>query len=208
MPGLFPIRIAGLLAIFLLPLTGCTPRLIERDLVLTDVVAREQWGARPPLEGMQPHRITHITIHHMAVMQDTVRTLAEKLQALQNFSQSEAQLADGRTKRAWADSPYHYYIDYAGRIAEMRPVGFAGDTNTAYDPSGHALVVLEGNFEVEQPTPSQIASLMRMTTALARRFNVPSERVGSHLEYTATLCPGSNLQRLMPQLRAIVAEMQ
>jgi N-acetyl-anhydromuramyl-L-alanine amidase AmpD len=195
-----------LLACLLLFSTGCAPRWVERDSVLVDVIPRESWDARPWLEGMQRQTVSHITVHHTAERLNPERDLADKLQALQRFSQSEATLADGRQKVAWADIPYHYFIDVHGMIAEARPIGYCGDTNTAYDPCGHALIVLEGNFEEDEPTPAQIMSLARMTRQLSSRYDVPASRIGGHQDYAPTLCPGAALARIIPQLRDLVQD--
>lgn len=196
---------AGLLLCILI-LSGCAPRWAERDVVLDDVLPREAWNARPWLDGMTRHDITHITIHHTADRHNTARSLEDKLLALQTFSQSETTLWDGRTKPAWGDVPYHYFIDVHGQIAEARPIGYCGDTNTAYDPCGHALIVLEGNFEEEIPTPDQVASLMRMTRRLADRYDVGADRIGGHNDFAETLCPGKNLSALLPHLQRLVGD--
>jgi hypothetical protein len=170
------------------------------------VMLRAEWGAADPVLPMVPHTIRQITVHHTATDQQPDRPLADKLHALQRFSQEEASLGDGRTKRAWADVPYHFYIAPDGTIAEARHVLFAGDTNTAYDPSGHALVVLEGNFEHEPVPPAQWASLVWLTRQLARQWDVPAAAVSGHRDHTATLCPGEGLYRLLPDLRRAVSE--
>ena len=90
-------------------------------------------------------------------------TLEKKMQNLQAFSQRDDKLASGKFKPAWFDVPYHYYIAVDGRIAEGRELKYVGDTNTEYDPTGHALVVVEGSFNTEEPTKAQIDSLKKMT---------------------------------------------
>src|SRR5262245_16557745 len=108
------------------------------------ILVRAAWQAQPPVLEMKTHQPTRITIHHTAVKQNPQRTLAQKLQALQKFSQNPGTLGNGAAKPVWPDVPYHYYIDCHGQIGEGREVQFVGDTNTKYDPTGHALVVLEG----------------------------------------------------------------
>jgi N-acetyl-anhydromuramyl-L-alanine amidase AmpD len=149
---------------------------------------------------MKRHTPTRITIHHTATPQKPDRSLRDKMQALQNFSQNAGTLGNGRPKLAWPDVPYHYYIAANGEVAEGREVQFVGDTNTEYDPTGHALVVLEGNFEVEQPTEAQLASLRRMIAWLAARYRVSPDRIGGHKDFASTLCPGKNLQSKLPEL--------
>lgn len=142
---------------------------------------------------MTRHEPSRITIHHTASAQRPSRSIGAKLRSLQAFSQSSATLADGRTKKAWADIPYHFYIDANGEIAEGRNIDFVGDTNTAYDPTGHIAIVLEGNFETETPSGFQIASLQNLVQYLALTTGVGSHKVGVHADFASTACPGSNL---------------
>lgn len=167
------------------------------------IVSRVEWGARDPVLPMREHRIERLTIHHTATRQETARSLASKLQGLQQFSQRDDSLADGRRKPAWADIPYHYYIAVDGSIGEARSWRYAGDSNTPYDPAGHLLVVVEGNFEVEELTPAQRHALETLVPALARRFAIPGERLGAHRDYAATLCPGRNIMSELPRLREL-----
>ncbi len=169
------------------------------------VLPRTAWQAHPPVLEMKPHELRAITIHHTATRQQPRRSLAEKMRGLQQFSQHEGMLASGRMKAAWPDVPYHFYIDHRGRIAEGREIGFTGDTNTAYDPTGHILIVLEGNFEEEWPTRGQLRSLRRLVMGLAVQWQVPAERVQGHKDYADTLCPGTHLYAYLPELRALVA---
>lgn len=166
-----------------------------------EILSRATWQAQPPIVEMKTHVPSRITIHHTAVKQNPQRTLAQKLTALQKFSQNPGTLGSGKAKPAWPDVPYHYYIDCHGNVGEGRAVGFVGDTNTKYDPTGHALVVLEGDFEQEEPTAAQLAALRKMIAWLADRYQVPPERIGGHQDFAGTLCPGKNLQALLPELR-------
>lgn len=170
------------------------------------IVSRTDWKAQKPVGEGKPHSIRFITIHHTAELQKPGRAIEAKMQSLQNFSQSVSKLASGKTKPAWFDVPYHFYIAVDGKIAEGRELAFAGDTNTDYDPTGHALVVLEGNFETEQPTAEQLVSLDKMTLWLAEKFKVSAVDVKAHNDYAQTACPGVNLKKLMSDLRAKVGK--
>lgn len=168
------------------------------------IVSRSEWGARDPVLPMREHRIERITIHHTATRQNPARPLADKLRGLQAFSQRDDSLSDGRRKPAWADIPYHYYIAVDGSIGEARSWRYVGDSNTPYDPTGHLLVVVEGNFEEEQLTPAQRVALESMIVSLARRFDVPAANLGMHKDYASTRCPGRNIEAEMPRLRELV----
>lgn len=169
------------------------------------ILSRADWSANPPVAVMKSHQPGRITIHHTATLQKPGRSLKDKLQALQKFSQHEGQLGDGRPKPAWPDVPYHFYIDCQGKVAEGRDVNFVGDTNTAYDPSGHVLVVLEGNFEEEPVTDAQWTALTSLVNWLAARYHVRPADVQGHKDFARTACPGKNLQVRLPKLRAALA---
>ncbi|MCG9896240.1 MAG: peptidoglycan recognition protein family protein, partial [Fimbriimonadaceae bacterium] len=114
-------------------------------------------------------------------------------------------LASGRVKPSWPDIPYHYYISIDGRIGEARPPEFAGDTNTEYDPTGHLLIVLEGNFNEEQVPDVQWASLVQVTRWAAAKWRVPAYKIGGHRDFSAqTDCPGANVIPRLPELRRLV----
>ena len=122
------------------------------------IVSRSDWGAKKPVGEGKKHDIRFITIHHTATAQKPDVEIAVKLRNLQAFSQRDDKLDTGKFKPAWFDIPYHYYIAVDGKIAEGREIEYAGDTNTEYDPTGHALVVVEGSFNREQPTAKQVRS--------------------------------------------------
>lgn len=171
-----------------------------------EIVSRREWNAAEPVGEGKEHTIRRITIHHTATAQKADVPIEKKLQGLQRFSQTESRLASGKTKPVWFDVPYHYYIAADGRIAEGRDIRFAGDTNTAYDPTGHALVVIEGNFETEHPTSVQLKSMEALVAWLAAQYGVPASEIKAHDDYADTACPGANLKKLLPALREKVAE--
>jgi hypothetical protein len=194
------------LALTLAATGACHPARAPRPADEPAIVARAQWGARAPVLPMQPHQPVRITVHHTAGRQDPARPLADKMRALQRFSQEQGTLGDGRVKKAWADIPYHFYIAHDGAVGEGREIGYVGDSNTEYDLRGHVQVVLEGNFQDEPVTDAQYQALRRLVAHLARRYRVPPERITGHKDNAPTLCPGQDLYRRLPELRAMVAE--
>lgn len=170
----------------------------QNDFILT----RDSWGAKPPLPFAKTHEIKMITIHHAGVATNSARTNEEKLRALQSWSQREDKLASGKTKPAWPDIPYHYYLFRDGRIYECRPWNLVGDTNTEYDPSGHLLICLEGNFEIEEPSGAQIRSLQKFVEWSASKWQIDAPQIQSHRDYSKqTTCPGPNLDLEIPKIR-------
>jgi hypothetical protein len=169
------------------------------------IVSRQGWGAKDPLGEMKRQTPSHITVHHTATPQKSKVSLEAKMRSLQAFSQSVGTLAGGRRKPAWPDVPYHFYISVDGRIAEARDINFVGDTNTDYDPTGHVLIVLEGNFEKERPSVQQIRALDDLSLWLAITWKIPAAKIKGHSDYAATACPGKNLLGELPRLRNKIA---
>jgi len=49
-------------------------------------------------------------------------------------------------------------------VYEGRKLDYAGDANTEYDPKGHALIEVVGNFEEVQPNQSQLDAVVDRST--------------------------------------------
>ena len=196
--------VCGLLgALLLCACSGARPRAMIPPEV--QFVSRAEWGARPPVLPMRPHTLERLTIHHTGTDQNPRRSVADKLQGLQLFSQRDDSLASGRRKPAWADVPYHFYVATDGAVGEGRDWHYAGDSNTAYDPAGHLLVVVEGNFQRDTLTTAQRRTLDIIVPALARRFGIPADRLASHRDYADTQCPGANLYAELPRFRELIS---
>lgn len=171
-----------------------------------DMVTREEWNAKPPQSSVKRHIPKYITIHHTGTKQNLEKTAAEKLQALQKFSYTEGILWDGVTpKKPWPDVPYHFYIAADGTVAEGRELQYEGDSNTDYDLTGHALVVVEGNFQKEEVSDLQYENLEKVVMALVQKYKIPAEDISGHKDQAGTTCPGEDLYQLIPWLRKKVS---
>ncbi len=148
------------------------------------VVTRNDWGWKPITEPVTEHEIAYITIHHGGVLFTREKDPLDYMKTFQEWC---------RTEKNWIDNPYHFMIDLDGIVYEARPLQYPGDTNTAYDPTGHALICVLGNYEEQTINPAQLNALVELSALLARRFSVPAERIKTHRDYTETLCPGKNL---------------
>lgn len=180
-----------------------------QELEDMEIMSREEWNAQPAREGVKWHIPKYITIHHTGTNQNPDRSTEEKLQALQKFSYTEGVLGDGVTpKKPWPDVPYHYYIAVDGTVAEGREIQYEGDSNTDYDLTGHALIVVEGNFQKEKIKDIQYEKLEQLVIALAKKYKVPAEEITGHKDRAETTCPGEDLYKLLPQLRQKVENLE
>ena len=148
-----------------------------------------------------PHRITHVTLHHTGDAQPLRPTddPAAKLRALQSW---------GASARNWWDVPYHYLLDLEGRVYEGRDWRFRGETNTSYDPGGHFLISIIGNYERQEATPAQLTAIADLMAWALKEFDLPLDRIGGHYDYATTGCPGQHLRKYLEDgtLRRMVAE--
>jgi hypothetical protein len=148
------------------------------------LITQEDWGGTDSVDTSLEHTISYITIHHGGEIFPDDKNTVSYLQGLQKWSRSD---------RKWNDIPYHYVVARDGKIYEGRPLKYRGDTNTAYDPTGHALIVLLGNFEEQELNPEQIESLKTVTAYLAKQESVAAGKIKTHKDYAETLCPGVKL---------------
>ena len=165
-----------------------------------ELLTRDEWQAKPPSMKMTAQKPAAILIHHTGTAQKPKTTLVAKMKGLQRFSQAREKLGDGRTKPAWPDVPYHFYIAVDGKIAEGRDVNAVGDTNTGYDPGGFIQVVVEGNFDKEELTEAQAESLKSLLQWLLEKHGLKPESILSHKDKAQTACPGKDLSAKLPDI--------
>jgi hypothetical protein len=137
-----------------------------------------------------PHRITHVTLHHTGSAEPLrpEEDPVAKLRGLQLW---------GAAERNWWDLPYHYLLDLEGRIYAGRDWRYMGETNTTYDPSGHFLISIIGNYERQQATAAQLAAIADLMAWALKEFDLPVDRIGGHYHYASTGCPGQHLRKYL-----------
>jgi Ca2+-binding RTX toxin-like protein len=151
------------------------------DPYTMDMVLREGWGARDAKPGLIDHEIERITIHHAGTATGTVGAAQFRGWQAYHFS------------LGWPDVAYHFIVGRDGVVYEARRWTAAGDTATTYDPDGHLLLVVEGNFEEDLPTAGQLESLAIMVAWGAEQFDVPVDEITGHRDHAVTTCPGGYL---------------
>ena len=153
------------------------------------VVTRADWGWQPLDRVLPQHSINKITIHHGGEEFAENKDMIEYLRNLQSWSRSE---------KEWIDIPYHFMIDLKGNIYEARPINFPGDTNTDYNVTGHALICVVGNYEIQKLSDESLKSLVRLTVFLKQKYRVESKDIKGHKDYTnQTVCPGKDLYKYL-----------
>ena len=103
----------------------------------------------------------------------------------------------GAEDRNWWDLPYHYLIDLDGNIYEGRDPKYAGETNTTYDPRGHLLISVIGNYNQQEPTEAQIDAIAEMMGYAVQKYNLSMDDIFGHGDWADTSCPGEYLQKYL-----------
>ncbi len=175
--GLLNIRFADQLAEIELATTASLP--VDRASAL------ETGNASNRLKV--PHRINKITLHHTG-SREPLSPDDDPVDVLNSLFEW------GSNERNWWDVPYHYLIDLDGNIYEGRDAAFAGDTNTTYDPRGHLLISLMGNYDLQEPTSAQLESIAKLTAHSIETYGLDIGSIYTHDDWADTTCPGINLR--------------
>lgn len=162
-----------------------TPAVPARPATV-EVVARESWGAAEPRGGFRSQTVERLTIHHSGPPASVVSGPS----AFRGWQSYHFSLG-------WPDLAYHFIVGRDGRVYEGRPHTAVGDTATDYDPTGHFLVVVEGDYEFETLSAEQFESLARLLAWAAQEFDVSPDTIAGHRDHASTFCPGDNIQRLI-----------
>lgn len=174
---------------------GCrSPRpVFSEGAVARAIVEPSVWGGTPPGQEARRHAIRRLTLHHGGEAFPAGRDVPAHLRNLQAWS---------RREKGWVDIPYHFVIDLEGRVYRCRPLALAGDTNTDYDPTGHALVCVLGNYEEVQPSERQLQALEDVFAMLCLQHGLGPEVIATHRDFTSgTVCPGRHLTAHVGRIR-------
>ena len=154
------------------------------------IVANSTTAGGADLRLRIPHQIRYVTLHHVGSPQPLKpgEDPREKLRNLQTW---------GARDRNWWDLPYHFLIDLEGRVYEGRDYHFMGETNTTYDPEGHFLISMIGNYDRQEPTQAQLNAIADMMAWAISRYDLPLDRIGGHYNYAETGCPGKELRKYL-----------
>ena len=157
--------------------------------VLQRVYRRSNWTRTgPDLSRIRSMgRIERITIHHEGMDE------AVQFDDIANMKQRLRKMHRSHVNRGFADLGYHYVIDRAGRIWQGRSLDYQGAHVKNHNPHNIGVMVL-GDFELQSPTPAQVAVLSAAVRELRDRYRVPLSGVHTHQELGPTLCPGTHLQ--------------
>lgn len=149
---------------------------------IVGAICRDAWGATAVGTNVVPHTIDRLTVHHTASLLDRNSKAPSRLRGHQAYHKS----------LGWPDLAYHVAVDADGNIYAARPTTARGDTATNYDPTGHFLVVAEGDFN-SQPIPTaQLEGVAAVLAWAATEFSADPSTIRGHRDLSSTSCPGDD----------------
>ncbi|WP_234834945.1 peptidoglycan recognition protein family protein [Mycolicibacterium stellerae] len=149
------------------------------------VLCRKAWGAASARPGGTPHTLNRMAVHHTEVLLGNNANAPARLRQHQRYHQES---------QGWIDIAYHLSVDRNGNIYQLRDPNLVGDTATNYDPTGHFLVVCEGDFDQEGVTAAQLDGAALAFAWAAQQFGIPTDTLAGHRdESPETTCPGASL---------------
>ncbi|MCX8009531.1 MAG: peptidoglycan recognition protein family protein [Ignavibacteria bacterium] len=164
---------------------GCaSEKLTLRNL---DIIKRSEWNASEP-KPYKSHKPNRITIHHEGTFFHQDSSALKHIKNIQTWGMGP--------ERNWVDIPYHFLIDGKGNIIEGRNPLTVGETNTSYDPTGHLLISVIGNYQTQEPRNEQISSIIILCALLCKEYDISPDSIKAHRDYCKpgeTSCPGKNL---------------
>lgn len=170
---------------------------------LIQVNPRSAWttaGLYRPSNTRPMNGIRAITVHHDGLSAFFDNSDAGTVQRL-NWIRNGHIGRRSKSGEPWADIGYHYIIDRNGRVWEGRPIRFQGAHVQDHNENNIGVLVM-GNFERQQPSSPQLATVDRFVAQLMRQHRVSLASVRTHREWNPTECPGRNLQAYMSRTRS------
>jgi len=133
---------------------------------------------------------TEIVIHHTASSRDktTIKDV-DNWHKARDFTFSSLGYYIG----------YHFLILADGTTVQTRRLNETGCHCIPND--GKIGICLTGNFQTEQPTSEQIASLSKTIKQIQKAYSIPNSKIKGHRELAKTECPGENLFKWILQNR-------
>lgn len=153
------------------------------------VKPREAWEAAPPVQPYVQQTPVEVSLHHTGSVWSGQPSAEQYLRNIQKFHTGP--------QREWEDIAYHFFVDHEGRVWAGRPPTVRGNPSVYYDPTGVVLICFMGDYEVQEPSPAQVAAAAETTAWVMRQFRIAPNAITGHRDHAPTTCPGANVYKLI-----------
>jgi len=182
-----------------------TPKQTMFPMIGNGIIPRAAWTSVGPAKPCHPmDGVSLITFHHDGdpggFYEDKLWETAAYLERIRAY----------HVQKAFEDIGYHYAIDRAGFVWQLRPVQYRGEHVRNGLDAKHQLhkwndhnvgVVVLGNFMLQSPTDAQKARICTFGAWLRKQYHLPIAQVKVHQELVTTECPGVQMRPYMDHVR-------
>jgi len=178
------------------PTKPLAPPVTSREPANNGIIPRSAWAkAGPNMQTIDPmNGVRLITFHHSGdpkpFTADDYASTAQHLEYVREYHRS----------RRFQDIGYHFAIDRAGRVWQLRSLAYQGEHVRNNNEHNIGIVVL-GNFDLQTMTAAQKEKAKAFGLLVRKQYSLPIARVYTHQEIVSTECPGDNMQPYMQQIR-------
>ena len=163
------------------------------------ILPRARWaGAQDKPSTMAPMgEIYRLTIHHEGnAAPNDILDPDEVAARIRNTFDGH------KNGRGWSDIGYHFTIDRAGRIWELRSLQWQGaHAGNPQVNKGNVGIEVMGNFNLQKLNSAQKAALTHLVDKLCAEYGISAGHVYTHGELWNTDCPGRDLQAFVDRRR-------
>jgi len=161
------------------------------------IIPRSAWArAGPAANKLEPmNGVSRITFHHSGDPHPFSTTdYAQTAQHLEDIRE------DHHNNRRWADIGYHFAIDRAGRVWQLRSLAYQGSHVESHNEHNVGIVVL-GNFDLQSMSAAQKEKVQTFGRLVRRQYALSIAQIKTHQEIRKTECPGDEMQPFMVAVR-------
>jgi N-acetylmuramoyl-L-alanine amidase len=161
-----------------------------------DIIPRSAWAREgPKMSTVDPmNGVRLITFHHSGDPKPfTTTDYAETAQHLES-------VREYHRSRNFQDIGYHFAIDRAGRVWQLRSLAYEGQHARSHNEHNIGIVVL-GNFDRQALSQAQRDKIKSFGLLVRKQYNLSAARIVTHQELVSTECPGDNMQPYMVEIR-------
>ena len=160
------------------------------------ILPRSAWTrVGPNLATIDPmNGVKLITFHHSGDPKPfTTTDYAETAQHLEY-------VREYHRSRGFQDIGYHFAIDRAGRVWQLRSLSYEGQ-HVRYNNEHNIGIVVLGNFDQQAMSQAQKDKVRSVGLLVRKQYGLPISRIYTHQEIVSTECPGTGMQPYMVQVR-------
>jgi hypothetical protein len=160
------------------------------------IIPRSSWTREGPnLATIEPmNGVKLITFHHSGDPKPFTTTdyseTAQHLEYVREYHRS----------RSFQDIGYHFAIDRAGRVWQLRSLAYQGQ-HVRYNNEHNIGIVVLGNFDRQGMSQAQKDRVKSLGLLVRKQYGLPVSRIYTHQEIVTTGCPGDSMQPFIVQIR-------